>query len=87
MTNFKKLNEENKMTKRPAQDEPEDRATTIEPSQTWINKTRSGKGFIIHIKDDFKKEDVLLGSLNALQEFVDGDRNGINLGILTEIED
>ena len=75
------------MNKRPVQDELENRPTTIEPSATWINKTRSKNGFIIHIKDDFKKGDILLGGMTALQEFVDGDRNGINLGILTEIED
>ena len=61
----------------------EQRDGSIEPTETWMNKTRSKKGFVIVVKNDFKKGDILLGGISALQEFIDGDRNGINLGIMT----
>ena len=68
-------------------DEQEQDNGSIEPTATWMNKTRSKKGFIIVVKDDFKKGDILLGGIAALQEFIDGDRNGINLGIMAFDED
>lgn len=58
--------------------------SSIEPTNTWINKTKSGKGFIIHIKDDFKSGDILLGGMASLIEFVEEERNGINLGIIVQ---
>ena len=61
-----------------------DSKTTIEPSQNWVNKTKSGKGFIIHVKEDIPAGSILLGSIVALEEFVAGERTGINLGQLIE---
>ena len=61
--------------------------TKIDPTRTWMNKTATGKGFIIHVKDEFELEDVLLGSITALEEFIAGERNGINLGILLPVEE
>ena len=89
---FKKLLEEMKMAERKKQNdvnEPEEnrRNGTIEPTETWMNKTRSGNGFMIFVKNDFKKGDMLFGGIAALQEFIDGDRNGINLGIMEFDED
>ena len=91
---FKKLLEEMKMAERNKKNtepepEPEDvrRNGTIEPTETWMNKTRSGNGFMIFVKNDFKKGDMLFGGITALQEFIDGDRNGINLGIMEFDED
>lgn len=80
MTERKKQNDVN---------EPEEdrRNGTIEPTETWMNKTRSGNGFMIFVKNDFKKGDMLFGGIAALQEFIDGDRNGINLGIMEFDED
>lgn len=78
------------MSKRTKTSEPqkdEDRSGSIEPTNTWMNKTKSGKGFIIVVKDDFKTGDMLFGGVAALQEFIDGDRNGINLGIMEFDED
>ena len=66
------------------EDRPE---STIKPTNTWINMTRSKKGFIIYVKDDFKKGTILLGGTGAMQEFLDGDRNGINLGELTPVDE
>lgn len=91
---FKKLLEELEMNDRNKnntipQDEPEDdrRRGSIEPTNTWMNKTDSKKGFMIFVKDDFKKGDMLFGGIAALQEFIDGDRTGINLGIMEFDED
>ena len=78
------------MVKRNETQEPnkdESRGGSIEPTNTWMNKTKSGKGFIIVVKDDFKKGDMLFGGTAALQEFLDDDRNGINLGIMEFDED
>ena len=61
--------------------------TKIDPTKTWMNKTSSGKGFVIHVMDEFELEDVLLGSITALEEFIAGERNGINLGILLPVEE
>ena len=61
-----------------------DSKTEIVPSQNWINKTKSGKGFIIHVKEDIPMGSILLGSIVALEEFVAGERTGINLGQLIE---
>lgn len=58
------------------------RESDIVPTDTWINLTKSGKGFIIVVKDDFKKGDILLGSIVALEEFLTKERTGINLGQL-----
>lgn len=73
--------------KTPEPNKDEDRRGSIEPTKTWMNKTDSKKGFIIVIKDDFKKGDMLFGGTAALQEFLDGDRNGINFGIMEFDED
>ena len=83
---FKKLLEDENMTERNKNNtvpKDEQRDGTIEPTLTWMNKTRTKNGFIIVVKDDFKKGDILLGGIAALQEFIDDDRNGINLGIMT----
>ena len=66
---------------------PERKSGSIEPTETWINKTQSGKGFMIYVKEDFKKGDMLFGGVEALQEFINGERNGINLGIMVFGED
>jgi len=99
MINFEKLlrdeNMKNKNTQSKKQEEQKEDATkaeykggnTIEPTDTWINKTRTKNGFIIFLKNDFKEGDILLGGIKALQEFIDGDRSGVNLGIMTEPED
>ena len=58
--------------------------STIERTETWINKTDSGRGFIIFVKEDFKEGDILLGGITAMQEFINGERTGINLGIIIE---
>ncbi|MCK5520330.1 MAG: hypothetical protein KAI81_04395 [Candidatus Marinimicrobia bacterium] len=81
---FKKLLEDKKM--KPEKKE-ERKGGSIEPTDTWINKTQSGKGFMIYVKEDFKKGDMLFGGIEALQEFIDGERNGINLGIMVFEED
>lgn len=63
------------------------KATTINPTKTWINRTGTGRGFIIYCKEDYKEGDILLGGIQALQEFIDGERTGINLGKMVETED
>lgn len=76
-----KMTEQNKNNTKESIDDQRD--GSIKPTETWINKTRSKNGFIIVIKNDFKKGDILLGGIAALKEFIDDDRNGINLGIMT----
>ena len=65
---FKKLLEDENMTERNennAVPEDEQRNGSIEPTLTWMNKTRSKNGFIIVVKDDFEKGDILLGGIAA----------------------
>ena len=69
-----------------ASDEASTGNETIEPTETWMNITKSGKGFSIRMKNDFKTGDLLLGSTAALQDLLDGKRTGINLGIMTDGE-
>lgn len=59
----------------------------IDKTDTWINQTGTGKGFIIFVEDSFEKGDILLGSIKALEEFIAGKRKGINLGKMRPKED
>ena len=70
------------MTAKTKSDDNKPRNTTIESSDIWINKTRSGNGFIIVTKSPIPEGTVLLGGLNSLEEFIEGKRTGVNLGIL-----
>ena len=65
----------------------QDYKSKITPTDTWINRTKSKRGFIIYVKDHFKPGDILLGGTEAMQEFLDEERTGINLGRLIPDEE
>ena len=68
------------------QDE-QDYKNVIKSTDTWINRTKSKRGFIIYVNDHFKPGDILLGGTVAMQEFLDEERTGINLGRLIPDEE
>ena len=82
-----KKNEKNKGESKNIDEGENKPKTIVNPTRTWMNKTTSGKGFIIYVKDEFKHEDILLGSITALEEFIAGKRSGINLGVLLPAEE
>lgn len=46
----------------------------LEDSDVWINRSRSGKGFNIEVDGE-----LYIGAMQQLQEFVEGERDGVNL--------
>ena len=83
---MKRDEKKDKQDEQDEQSEPEYKSR-IDPTDTWINRTKSKRGFIIYVKDHFKPGDILLGGTEAMQEFLDEDRTGINLGRLIPEEE
>ena len=89
MTRNVKKNEQDEQDEQKEQKEQDeqDYKSKIIPTDTWINRTKSKRGFIIYVKDRFKPGDILLGGTEAMQEFLDEERTGINLGRLIPEEE
>ena len=86
MKRNEKKDEQDEQDEQNEPDEPEYKSKIL-PTETWINRTKSKRGFIIYVKDHFKPGDILLGGTEAMQEFLDEDRTGINLGRLIPDEE
>lgn len=50
--------------------------TNFEPSDVWINLSKSGNGFTIKVQDT-----MYTGAMQSLERFVKGDVKGVNLSI------
>lgn len=48
----------------------------FEPSDVWINLSKSGAGFTIKVGDT-----MYCGAMQSLKKFVDGEVKGVNLSI------
>jgi hypothetical protein len=50
---------------------------TLEKSDVWMNKSKSGNGFTIKVRDE-----LYTGSMSVLEKFLNGDIKGINLALV-----
>ena len=64
----------------------EQHKTTIQDTDTWISRTKSGNGFIIVLDDNMESGDCLTGSIEGLEKFLKGSYKGIKLGVLVAKE-
>jgi hypothetical protein len=49
----------------------------LEKTDVWMNKSKSGNGFTIKVKDE-----LYTGSMSVLEKFLNGDIKGINLALV-----
>lgn len=55
--------------------------TNFQPSDVWINRSKSGKGFTMKVEDT-----LYTGAISQLEKFVNGDIEGVNLSIAPPLE-
>lgn len=55
---------------------------TLERSNVWINKSKSGNGFTIRFGDE-----IYTGPISALRRFVDGEIEAVNLSLIVPDEE
>lgn len=58
--------------------------TTMEETEVWVSRTKSGKGFIIAVEKGTPPGTVFVGSIANLRKMIEGEHKGVKLSKFTQ---